>query len=464
MAPAEAGISAISKRIMAIYLVMVLVLLSAFGLFVVRQAGDQNDVALASSQSLAEAAVHSQLQQLGRTLQDDAIWDDAYRKLTLDFDESWADGIFGTSVWNDLATKLQGAFVVDGYGRTRYGIWNGLRTTRSVNAFGGVAIWSLIEQARRAHSPITGVIIVDGAPKLIAGVAIRPTTLSLDRPREPHGVLIWLAPMDSEFNAEVSRTWSLSDVHWQADPPADAAQLPLVDISGQPAGSLLWHQDRPGQILIGRAVMPGILLVALCALAGIWQARLTMRAATMMNVEHDRARLASARAELLSEAASTDTLTGLLNRRGLAEVGAEIHASARARNDFLAALVIDLDRFKPVNDTHGHHVGDEVLREVAHRLLQAVRSGDAVARLGGDEFVILTAPASRDTLEPLATRLIEALSFPCRCSTGSISVGASVGVAIAENHAEEIESVIRRADRALFAAKQAGRAQWRIAA
>ena len=464
MSFAEAGISAISRRIRTIYLVMVMVLLSAFGLFVVRQAGDQNDVALASSQSLAAGAMHGQLEQLGRVIQDNAVWDDAYRHLSLNFDAKWADGIFGTSVWNDLATKLQGAFVVDGYGRTRFGVWNGLQTTRSVNAFGGVATWSLIDQARRSHSPITGIILVDGAPKLIAGVAIRPTSKALDRPTEPHGVLIWLAPMDSAFNAEVSRTYSLNDVHWQADPSPDAAQLPLKDIAGQPACTLLWRQDKPGQILIGRALVPCALLIALCALAGIWQARLTMRAARMLNIEHDRARLASARADLLSKAASTDTLTALLNRRGLAEVGAEIHAAARARNDRVAALVIDLDRFKPVNDAYGHHVGDEVLREIANRLLKAVRAGDAVARLGGDEFVILTAPATRETLEPFATRLIEALSFPCRYSIGSVSVGASVGMAVAEDHDEDIESLIRRADRALFASKQAGRAQWRLAA
>jgi diguanylate cyclase (GGDEF)-like protein len=458
------AISAISRRILAIYLVMVLVLLSAFGLFVVRQAGDQNEAALASSQALANGAMRAHLQQLRRVTRDNAVWDDAYRHMGTRVDSTWADSIFGPPVWNDLAVKLQGAFVVDGHGITRYGVWEGKRTDRSVIAFGGVAIWSLIDQARRAHGGVSGVVTVAGEPKLISAVAVRPTTVALERPELIRNVLIWLSPMDEEFNAEVAQIYSLRDLHWEADPPADAAQVPLMDIAGGPAGNLVWTQAKPGQALVGRALLPCALLVVLCTMAGIWQARLTMRAAKLLNVEHDRARLASARAELLSEEASRDTLTGLLNRRGLAETGREIHLAARLRTDRIAALVIDLDRFKPVNDSHGHHVGDEVLRRVGQRLLQAVRPGDAVARLGGDEFVILTSPAHRPALEALARRLIETLSFPLRCSIGSISVGASVGVAIAESDEEEIESVIRRADRALFAAKEAGRAQWRLAA
>jgi diguanylate cyclase (GGDEF)-like protein len=270
--------------------------------------------------------------------------------------------------------------------------------------------------------------------------------------------------MDQDFTSDVVRFYSLEGVHWQSNAPPDATHLSLVDADGQPAGALVWQQEWPGGLLIRRAVPPVILLIALCGLAGIWQARQTLRAATMLHAEHERARLASARADILSEAACRDALTGLLNRRGLAEVTCEIAASARDDGQLVAAVVVNLDRFKPVNDSHGHHVGDEVLREVADRLLSAVRAGDAVARLGGDGFVILTKSADRLKLETLATRLIEALSFPCRCSIGSISVGASVGMALTAGNDEDIECLIRRADRALFSAKQAGRSQWRLAA
>jgi diguanylate cyclase (GGDEF)-like protein len=458
------AIVAISRRILAIYLAMALLLLSAFGLFVTRQASDQDEVALASAQTLAASAVRTHLQQLGRVTQDNAVWDEAYEQLTLHYSRDWADKTFGASVWNNLTVKLQGAFFVDGYDRTRYGVWNGALSDHPVGVHIGPIVRTLIDKARLSQSPVSRIVIVDDLPKMVAAVAVRPTTSALDRPSEPRGVVVWVAPMDQEFLAEIARTYSLKDVRWLAAAPADAAQLPLIDADAQPAGALVWSQDKPGRILIERASLPVLLLVILCALAGIWQARLTMRAATMLNAEHDRARIASARADSLSEVAATDTLTGLLNRRGLAEVGGAIVENARANGDTVAALVIDLDRFKPVNDSHGHHVGDEVLCEVAKRLTRAVRSADAVARLGGDEFVILTAPANRERLEAFATRLIEALSFPCRSSVGSISVGASVGMALADIADEDLDNTIRRADRALFAAKQAGRAQWRLAA
>jgi diguanylate cyclase (GGDEF)-like protein len=449
---------------LAIYLAMALLLLSAFGLFVTRQANDQNEVALASSQTLAASAVRTHLDQLGRVAQDNAVWDEAYQRLTVRYSRDWADRTFGASVWNNLAARLQGAFFVDGLDRTRYGVWNGALTDHPANAHIGPIVRTLIDKARGSQSAVSRIVIVDDLPKMIAAAAVRPTTEALDKPSEPRGVLVLVAPMDQEFVADIARTYSLKDVRWLPTAPRDAAQMPLVDADGKPAGALVWGQDKPGQILIERALLPVALLVILCALAGVWQARLTMRAATMLNAEHDRARIASARADSLSEVAATDILTGLLNRRGLAEVGSAIVATARAKKDTVAALVIDLDRFKPVNDSYGHHVGDEVLCEVAKRLTQAVRSTDAVARLGGDEFVILTAPATRERLEAFATRLIEALSFPCRCSAGSISVGASVGIALADDSGEEIDNMIRRADRALFAAKQAGRAQWRLAA
>jgi diguanylate cyclase (GGDEF)-like protein len=461
---ANVGISAISRRIIAGYLAMVLVLLGACGLFVGRQASEQNQIALASSRSLAASAVRSHLEMLGRVTRDSAVWDEAYRNLSLDFNASWADGAFGVSVWNDLAAKLQGAFLVDGYDRTRFGVWNGRQSNKPIHAHLGTSVRAMIDEARPAHSVVTKILIVDGQPKMVAAIAVRPTTAALDRPSQPRGVMIWVSPMDQDFTNDIARFYSLAGVHWQSEDNPDTAHLSLVDADGHPAGALVWQQERPGDLLIRRALLPLGLLIVLCGLAGIWQARQTLRAATMLNAEHERARLAQARADVLSEAACRDALTDLLNRRGLTEVSSEIAASAREHGEFVAAVVVDLDRFKPVNDSHGHPVGDEVLREVADRLNRAVRVGDAVARLGGDEFVILTKSADRLKLEALATRLIEALSFPCRCSVGNVSVGASVGMALAETNEEAIESLIRRADRALFSAKQAGRSQWRLAA
>ncbi len=303
------AIAAISRRILAIYLATALLLLSAFGLFVTRQANDQNMVALASAQTLAASAVRTRLDQLARGAQDNSVWDEAYQRLTVQFSREWADKTFGASVWNNLTVKLQGAFFVDGYDRTRYGVWNGALTDHPVGAHVGPIVRTLIDQARQSQSAVSRVVIVDDLPKMVAAAAVRPTTRGLDNPSEPRGVVVWVAPMDQEFLTDVARTYSLKDVRWLPEAPRDAARLPLLDADGKPAGSLVWRQDKPGQILIERALWPVALLILLCALAGVWQARLTMRAATMLNAEHDRARIASARADSLSEMAATDTLT-----------------------------------------------------------------------------------------------------------------------------------------------------------
>jgi sensor domain CHASE-containing protein len=174
---------------------MVLVLLCAFGLFVARQANDQNKIAQASSKSLAASAMRSRLEMLGRVTRDSAVWDEAYNNLSLDFNARWADGVFGVSVWNDLAAKLQGAFLVDGYDRTRFAVWNGKQSNTPVSAHLGMSIRTMIDQARPARSVITKILIVDGQPEMVAAVAVRPTTTALDRPSVPRGVMIWVSPI-----------------------------------------------------------------------------------------------------------------------------------------------------------------------------------------------------------------------------------------------------------------------------
>ena len=115
---------------------------------------------------------------------------------------------------------------------------------------------------------------------------------------------------------------------------------------------------------------------------------------------------------------------------------------------------MDLDHFKEINDTLGHHVGDELLRLVSARLRAAVREGDTVARFGGDEFAVLC-PALTDVsvAEELAQRLVDALAEPFGLEQISLHVGASVGIALLPLHADEVDQLVQRADIALYQAK-----------
>jgi diguanylate cyclase (GGDEF)-like protein len=158
----------------------------------------------------------------------------------------------------------------------------------------------------------------------------------------------------------------------------------------------------------------------------------------------------------LRHQAKHDTLTGLSNRAELHEHGARALATA-ARDDSLAALMlIDLDRFKEVNDTMGHEQGDRLLVDVAVRLRQLLRGDDILARIGGDEFAVLANVPHRGAVGEVATRLHRALALPFDVGGVAIELGASIGIALQPDHGEDVSTLLRHADVAMYEAKRAG--------
>ncbi|MFI6906271.1 putative bifunctional diguanylate cyclase/phosphodiesterase [Nonomuraea sp. NPDC050394] len=150
-----------------------------------------------------------------------------------------------------------------------------------------------------------------------------------------------------------------------------------------------------------------------------------------------------------------DELTGLPNRKMLIVSTEEALAESR-EGERVGLFLLDLDRFKEVNDTMGHPVGDRLLQMVAHRLLHSVRPGDVVARLGGDEFAVLL-PSIRDAhaAREVAARLRAALTEPVRLEGMTFDLDGSVGIALFPDHAPDFELLMQRADVAMYMAKEA---------
>ena len=150
-----------------------------------------------------------------------------------------------------------------------------------------------------------------------------------------------------------------------------------------------------------------------------------------------------------------DELTGLPNRKFLVIRTEEALTEAARHGRRAGLLLLDLDRFKEVNDTLGHPTGDRMLRAVAHRLTHSVRPGDMVARLGGDEFAVLL-PSLRDpcAAREVAVRLRAALAEPIRMEGMSFSIEASIGIALHPDHAPDFELLLQRADVAMYLAKE----------
>ncbi|MBF0188497.1 MAG: diguanylate cyclase [Magnetococcales bacterium] len=154
-----------------------------------------------------------------------------------------------------------------------------------------------------------------------------------------------------------------------------------------------------------------------------------------------------------------DLLTGLPNRLLLLDRLHRAAANANRNNTTLALLYLDLDRFKPINDTHGHQAGDTVLRSVARRLCDVVRKSDTAARVGGDEFVVLLEDAGhRDDATQVAEKIIDSLSQPIVLENGAeCQIGTSIGISLFPNDALDPETLIQRADLAMYNTKESGR-------
>lgn len=163
--------------------------------------------------------------------------------------------------------------------------------------------------------------------------------------------------------------------------------------------------------------------------------------------------------DALRELATHDPLTGLLNRREFDRILAEEQERALRFGDALALVMVDLDHFKAINDAHGHPVGDAVLRETARRLLAQVRTVDRVVRLGGEEFSLVLVGAQKESALEVARRVCAAFrSELVRVNdTLALSVTVSAGVAALPQDARTSVELVAVADRALYAAKSAGR-------
>ena len=210
--------------------------------------------------------------------------------------------------------------------------------------------------------------------------------------------------------------------------------------SGHAQSSLARLRSDASSVLAGTLIVfgAGLGLLALCCLV----------------IAGARRRL-ERQAALTRHQAQHDALTGLPNRSLLRDRGERAIASARREGGSVGLILVDLDRFKDINDTLGHHQGDALLRGVATRLASVLRDADSVARLGGDEFAVLL-PLLREpgTATVVAEKLLEALRQPFVVDELVLEVDASMGIAVSADHEADVDTLLQRADIAMYVAKQ----------
>ncbi len=210
--------------------------------------------------------------------------------------------------------------------------------------------------------------------------------------------------------------------------------LPLL-VHDRPLGTLILGAARPRAF--GEAVRPTLEVLASHLAVSLSNARMVHKLETM---------------------ATTDGLTGLLNKRTLIETATQKVASAARFERKLSALIVDLDLFKKVNDTHGHDVGDLVIVGLSDILKRQKRATDVVARFGGEEFVILCEQTDEQGAMLLAERIRDELGKTTfRARSGTLSITCSVGVATFPEAGRTWEELFKAADEALYVSKRSGR-------
>ena len=205
-----------------------------------------------------------------------------------------------------------------------------------------------------------------------------------------------------------------------------------------------------GKGLDNLVLVTSLAVLSIALLTSLLDARLEARTAMMADS------LSQANQEL-TQLALHDTLTGLPNRVLLADRIDQAMHKATAEGGCFALMFIDLDGFKPVNDAFGHHMGDQLLREVALRLRDDLRSQDTLARIGGDEFVLLVQLAEPDDALQVASRQVGMISQPFRVSGHDLLISASLGIVLYPGNGQTAEELLMNADAAMYHAKGAGK-------
>jgi len=291
--------------------------------------------------------------------------------------------------------------------------------------------------------------------------ALAVGNIQRDSDDQPRFRLVSLKFLDDGYLASLAERNQLQGLHFSdgTSQSGTSARYLLIAQAGEPVGYLNWIPSRPGAQML-RTIGPstGLAVLAISLLCLYMVRRLWN---SSVNLSQSMLRLGASEAQA-QHLAFHDVLTGLPNRALVEDRLTQALALATRNDQRVALLLIDLDRFKAVNDTHGHHAGDELIIAVAQRLSRIVRASDTVGRIGGDEFIVVMPETENiGQVNSLAQRIIDELAKPFTLFGSDVWSGASIGLALAPKDGIDRLELMRKADIALYEAKSGGRGRFR---
>jgi diguanylate cyclase (GGDEF)-like protein len=424
-----------------------------------------NEVSLDRERQLIQEAITARAARVLSEVESIAATNSATQAIRVDHDHQWTERRVGN--WLEAFFDHDLVLVVDGSDRIEYARSRISGDLGAIDVPAGLATVLALARGRLSTLPSrvipvrtvrdakipgrSAALIEDflDRPAIVAAVAVgSETDLASGNAAAP--MVLSVKYVDAEMLREIGARLQLIDLH-ESDaptPPADEQVTVIADPMGGAIARLSWKPTRPGGQIAGSALPFVGIAIAAFALLG-W-----------LVTRHNRhtAHAIAAGESRLRHLALHDPVCGLPNRIFFSERLEAVIGEVRRGGPSAAVFYIDLDHFKDVNDTLGHHIGDELILNVTQRLSRVMRSEDLVARLGGDEFAIITNCASDSySLQAIAGRIITAVSAPYAISGHNIVIGSSIGIAVIDRRAGDAGDILRYADMALYRAKNEGR-------
>lgn len=390
-----------------------------------------------SSEKLVELMVTERVSQLQEIVTDYSYWDTAYEVVMANDGErvyselgvsAKPDGIFSHVLILDA--NRNPLFLYDESGRVDQ------MDLTPLEPF----LTRLRMTSPKDRVTVSGIGALAGGYGAVAAAYVTPTYYDTLQ-GEPMPILIGVKMFtDEALQAIVQLTQGTGYAVKPLMTPKYGPNVPLIGPNGTPIAELVWTSSKVGTVLRAE-IMPGILIVC----AGIFG--ICVSAARYFYRQ-------SAALELAVAVATTDRLTGLLNRAGLDEVLRRPETVATLDWGQMAILYIDLNDFKKMNDIYGHRIGDLALKTLGRRLMDSVRSADHVVRLGGDEFIcVICDPDPGAAAMAVSERLLLACSAPLKLPDVEITLSPAMGIAVA-GICTTWEALLGQADAAMFQAKR----------